>query len=225
MWGWMQPSGSTLGSTWRELYAQGPRCIVNLKHWVRHNKELQSVRFCLEGFSLGTKMVCWLMIGRIMRLRLPCTMTLIPSPQSLAACIHRRALPPPWLSWLCLPNVFKKLLAPREERQSQASITYTPNCGNIEHSLTMSSASTELTPAQLSSTPIYPPPKGVQSNFGDAENNNKPMYGVSSLFFAITICFFMNRIYTKSCIVRRFSWDDRRLHTYWVTRSLIWPPY
>ncbi|KAM0802497.1 hypothetical protein BDR22DRAFT_102870 [Usnea florida] len=79
---------------------------------------------------------------------------------------------------------------------------------NIEQESTMSSTPAELNPAQLSSTPIQPPPKGVQSNFGDAENNNKPMFGVSSLFLAITIGFFINRIYTKSYIVRRLSWDD-----------------
>ena len=78
----------------------------------------------------------------------------------------------------------------------------------------------ELTPEQLSSTPLRLPPDGVQSNFGDAENNNTPMYVVCSLFLAITLCFFANRIYTKFCIVRSYSWDDGKPQPHGETNTL-----
>ena len=71
---------------------------------------------------------------------------------------------------------------------------------------------TTLTPAELASYPLRAPPKGVQSNFGKAENNNKPMFVVMSFFLAIMIISFSNRIYTKSCIVQRYSWDDSKLY-------------
>ena len=72
----------------------------------------------------------------------------------------------------------------------------------------MSSGLAELTPEQLSSTPAGSPPNDVQPIFGDAENNNTPMYVVCSLFLTIMLCFYVNRIYTKIYIVRKYSWDD-----------------
>ena len=76
----------------------------------------------------------------------------------------------------------------------------------------MSSILATLTPAELASYPLQAPPTGVHSNFGEAENNNKPMFVVLSVFLAIMMMFFSNRIYTKSCIVRRYSWDDGKLY-------------
>ena len=78
----------------------------------------------------------------------------------------------------------------------------------------MSSILTELTPEQLSSTPVESPPDGVQPNYGDAENNNTPMYVVCSVFLAIMLCFYVNRIYTKIYIVQRYSWDDGKPRLY-----------
>ena len=77
--------------------------------------------------------------------------------------------------------------------------------------LTMSSIAT-LTPAQSSAYPLSAPPSGVQSNFSTtAENNNKPMVVITSLVLALMLIFYSNRIYTKACIVRRFSWDDGKI--------------
>ena len=76
-----------------------------------------------------------------------------------------------------------------------------------------------LTPAQLSSTPVQPPPSGVQSNFVDAENNKTPLYVACSLFLAIMLCFFLNRIYTKHYIVQRYQWDDGESRLYDMTRE------
>ena len=65
-----------------------------------------------------------------------------------------------------------------------------------------------LTMQELSIIPVRMPPNGVKSNFGDAPNNNKPMFAVTSPFLVIMALFFLNRMYTKSCIVRKYSWDD-----------------
>ena len=79
---------------------------------------------------------------------------------------------------------------------------------------------TELTPEQFSSTPAGSPPNGVQPNFGEAANHNTPMYVVCSLFLTIMLCFYVNRIYTKIYIVRRWSWDDGKPRLYWATNGL-----
>lgn len=34
------------------------------------------------------------------------------------------------------------------------------------------------------------------------------MIGVTSFVLALMLIFYSNRMYTKACIVRRFSWDD-----------------
>ena len=69
-----------------------------------------------------------------------------------------------------------------------------------------------LTPEQLSTYPLHAPPDGVLSNFSNtAENNNKPLIVVTSFVLAVMLIFYTNRIYTKACIVRRFSWDDCQL--------------
>ncbi len=83
----------------------------------------------------------------------------------------------------------------------------------------------EQTPEQLSSIPLQPPPDGMQPNFGDAETNSTPMYVVCSLFLAIMLCFFVNRIYTKSCIVRSYSWDDGKPQPHGETNTLSLLPY
>ena len=83
----------------------------------------------------------------------------------------------------------------------------------------MSYFSTTLTPEQLSSIPVGSPPDGVRPNFGDAPNNNTPFYVVCSLFLAIMLCFYVNRIYTKIYIVQKYSWDDGNLRLYWATNG------
>ena len=69
----------------------------------------------------------------------------------------------------------------------------------------------ELTPQELAfltSYPILPPPAGVQPNFGYAKNRNLPFFVVDSILLGVMATFFLNRVYTKSFIVRKYSWDD-----------------
>lgn len=68
-----------------------------------------------------------------------------------------------------------------------------------------------LTPDEidaLANLPIIPPPKGVTPNFQNPVDQNKPLYIVTSLLFGIMTFFVFNRAYTKTYIVRKYSWDD-----------------
>ena len=76
----------------------------------------------------------------------------------------------------------------------------------------MSSDLAQLTPQQLSSYPLLSPPEGIRPNFGNAENRNEPIFVVDGIFLTFMALFFLNRMYTKRFIVKRFSWDDSKLH-------------
>lgn len=60
----------------------------------------------------------------------------------------------------------------------------------------------------LSNSPAIQPPAGVESNFSNPENRNPLLLVVTSLLFGIMGIFFLIRVYTKSFIVRKYSWDD-----------------
>ena len=77
----------------------------------------------------------------------------------------------------------------------------------------------KLTPqelAALSNYPMLPPPVGIQSNFANAKSQDLPFLVVDSLLLGIMGVFFLNRIYTKTFIIRKYSWDDRKLHQAYV---------
>lgn len=66
---------------------------------------------------------------------------------------------------------------------------------------------------QLATVTAYPPPVGIESNFVNPENRNRPLYVVTSLLLGIMILFIINRAYTKTFIVRKYSWDDRKSYS------------
>ena len=72
----------------------------------------------------------------------------------------------------------------------------------------------------LSKTPAVQPPSGVVPNFETLENNQRPLIVVTSLLLALSSIFMLNRAYTKTFIIRKFSWDDRE-STYHHTRADI----
>lgn len=75
----------------------------------------------------------------------------------------------------------------------------------------MPSGFSGLTPDQLhalASYPLIPPPKGVTPNFINPVDHNKPLYIVTSLLFGIMTTFVIIRAYTKTYIIRSYSWDD-----------------
>lgn len=67
----------------------------------------------------------------------------------------------------------------------------------------------KVTPQEFAKYPLLPPPKGVRSDFENAPNRNASVFVVDSIALAIMVAFFLNRIYTKHFIVRKYSWDDR----------------
>ncbi|MCJ1401458.1 hypothetical protein MMC11_004671 [Xylographa trunciseda] len=68
-----------------------------------------------------------------------------------------------------------------------------------------------LTPEELnalSGVPALTPPPGVESNFVNPQNQSLSFLLVTSFLFGVMAVFFVNRIYTKALIVRKYSWDD-----------------
>ncbi|MCJ1285460.1 hypothetical protein MMC26_004800 [Xylographa opegraphella] len=68
-----------------------------------------------------------------------------------------------------------------------------------------------LTPEELnalSSVPALAPPPGVESQFVDPQNQTLSFLLVTSILFGVMTIFFVNRIYTKAFIIRKYTWDD-----------------
>lgn len=55
------------------------------------------------------------------------------------------------------------------------------------------------------------PPPGVTPNMVNPKSTGPILIIVSSVLQAIMVVFVINRIYTKSFISRKFTWDDGRL--------------
>lgn len=75
----------------------------------------------------------------------------------------------------------------------------------------MSSFLANLTAEELSALSDYPalqPPSGIEPNFATPESQNQPLIIVSSLLLGIMGLFFLNRVYIKTFVSRRYSWDD-----------------
>ncbi|KAK0516328.1 hypothetical protein JMJ35_000931 [Cladonia borealis] len=63
----------------------------------------------------------------------------------------------------------------------------------------------------LSNTPTIQPPPGVEPNFVNPANHGQALIAVASLFLGLTSIFALARAYVKTCIVRKYSWDDLSL--------------
>jgi len=69
----------------------------------------------------------------------------------------------------------------------------------------------KLTPEQLeafSSVPALSAPPGVRSSFVNPENQNQVFYIVTSILFGLMVILFLNRVYSKLFMIRKYSWDD-----------------
>lgn len=60
----------------------------------------------------------------------------------------------------------------------------------------------------LSNSPATQPPAGVESNFSNPRNQSQLLLVVTSFLLGIMGIFFLIRVYTKSFMVRKYSWDD-----------------
>lgn len=63
-------------------------------------------------------------------------------------------------------------------------------------------------PAMLANFPALLPPDGVTSNFVDPYTRGPVITIVGSILIALMMIFVVVRIYTKTCINRKFHWDD-----------------
>lgn len=70
-----------------------------------------------------------------------------------------------------------------------------------------------LTPQELqllSNYPVLAPPEGMLSDFANPPNHGKPQIVVTSLLLCIAAIFVLNRVYTKTFIIRKYTLDDRK---------------
>ena len=75
----------------------------------------------------------------------------------------------------------------------------------------MTTSLANISPEQINSLSNYPalqPPPGVVPNFVNPENQNRPLLVTASLELGLMIVFVLNRFYSKSFLVRKYSWDD-----------------
>ena len=60
----------------------------------------------------------------------------------------------------------------------------------------------------MSEQPFLPPPRGIVPNYTNPHSIGQSLTITCSIFLVIMIVFVMIRIYTKSRIMRKFTWDD-----------------
>jgi hypothetical protein len=65
-------------------------------------------------------------------------------------------------------------------------------------------------PAFALDFPAGIPPEGVIPNHINPKSTGNTLIVASSVLLGIMMGFVFNRIYVKTCIARRFSWDDGR---------------
>jgi hypothetical protein len=63
----------------------------------------------------------------------------------------------------------------------------------------------------LARMPIGPPPPGVVPNFVNPPTRAALQIWPTSIFMGIALIFFFNRLYIKACLMKKWSWDDRKL--------------
>lgn len=61
---------------------------------------------------------------------------------------------------------------------------------------------------QLAKTPLAQPPPGIKPNFDDPPTRAAMQLWVTSVFLAITMLFYINRLYVKMALMKSWSWDD-----------------
>ena len=61
----------------------------------------------------------------------------------------------------------------------------------------------------LNSLPALEPPPGVKSNFVNPENRGPILISICTILMSFVLILYANRIYVKTYIIRRLTWDDR----------------
>ena len=65
-----------------------------------------------------------------------------------------------------------------------------------------------IPPSILATYPALEPPAGVESNFVNPEDRGYIQNSVATVLFCLMVCLFANRVYTKTFVARKASWDD-----------------
>lgn len=75
----------------------------------------------------------------------------------------------------------------------------------------MTTSLADLTQERLQSLSRFPAlqtPPGVVPNFVNPENQKRPLLVTASLELGLAIVFVLNRAYTKTFLIRKYTWDD-----------------
>lgn len=65
-----------------------------------------------------------------------------------------------------------------------------------------------LPPGLLNQVAALSPPPGVKSNLVDPYSRGPTFSVAATVLIFVTLVFFGVRVYTKACVIRKFSWDD-----------------
>ena len=64
--------------------------------------------------------------------------------------------------------------------------------------------------AKITNIPVLLPPPGVRPNFDNPESNSQTFFVVTSILLVIATLLTANRVYAKTCIIRKYTTDDCR---------------
>lgn len=80
----------------------------------------------------------------------------------------------------------------------------------LDHLVHMSQPLLNSTPGDLTvlQVPALEPPPGTVPNFTNAENRGAVLIIINGILLAVMAIFMVIRVYTKSVIIRKLSWDN-----------------
>ncbi|KAL8836864.1 MAG: hypothetical protein Q9170_002755 [Blastenia crenularia] len=62
--------------------------------------------------------------------------------------------------------------------------------------------------AVFTNVPMMPPPPGLKTNLQNPSRNSNPFFIVTSILLFVMTVLIINRIYAKTYIIRKYTWDD-----------------
>jgi hypothetical protein len=65
--------------------------------------------------------------------------------------------------------------------------------------------------AILKMTPAITPPMGIVPNFKNPPTIKSIQYGITSSLLALMLLVFLNRVYVKTFLMKKYGWDDLTL--------------
>lgn len=120
-------------------------------------------------------------------------------------CVHEIVTQPTEIDQVKVAKMGHQLTTPRPSdfaREEDASL--------LQNLWSMSQPSPNPTPGDpaVLQLPALEPPPGTVPNFTNAENRGAVLIIVNGTLLVVMAMFMVIRVYTKSVIIRKLSWDD-----------------